>query len=892
MYRLRILSVASVLLPLLLQEARATVITVRQDGTGDYVTISGAVAAASAGDTVEVGPGTYGERIQIGVTLTLQSTQGPESTVLDGENARRLLIFDAGQGTVVSGFKMVDAYTGQRGPAALVRLGASVRISDCVFEGNEAGEEGGAVALRDLGSGLELRDCTFSNNHADLTGGAVAARLAGSLTVSGCSFYQNSCEGVGVVAAITTHAEVQDCLFVGNATDQLTACIRFQSCTGRIENNTFYGNIGGQANAACIVMDLSGGASVYRNIITETSGYGLRYLSSPGFHGCNLFWSNSSGPISGDGLKVDEIIEDPLFCPSGFGDFTISSISPAAPDRSPCDSLIGALPVGCSPPVPGVNVPCPDTVFVEERRETIPLSFEICHSSPQDTVPRCFRWTYSVIGSVPEFTQSDSGSLLVSPGECDTLSVFLDGSNSSSGDTALVTLAVEAPCEDVVHTDTCRTRVIVVEHEVQVSCPDTIFVGAGSDMLDISLTVCNPAARGLSSCYRWRLDSRSDRAGLTNAAEDSLYLAPGECSQATIRLDATNAAAGDTARIDFVAEANCDGPTAVDSCSTVLFLTAPFITLDCPGQTFGNVGADLLAVTFRICNSGPNGGTTCYDWRFESTGSAPGLSDSDSGSVTVPLGECADLEFQIDASEAGVGDTAQARLDVSAPCGSPLASNSCEAVIPFLEPEATVVCSDTALAPAGLGPSRVAYQVCNPAPSGPSRCYHWSYDVSSSVPGLPASGGGTLSLGPGDCSDVFVPLIGNVAQVGDTARVRFRVETPCGDPLAFDSCSTSVLFDTLVCKILDGSAFFYPSQDGRTVYVEPGFDGELLTGFGPANVTGRTDTFCVIAESRGSVNGSYYTPSWNCEEIESGTTFQGRWRRAFPVRWRWGIGTR
>ena len=68
------------------------VISVRQDGTGDFDNLTAAVAAANASDSITVGPGTYAEgaTFSIDMALTILSTDGRDVTTLDGANAYRI----------------------------------------------------------------------------------------------------------------------------------------------------------------------------------------------------------------------------------------------------------------------------------------------------------------------------------------------------------------------------------------------------------------------------------------------------------------------------------------------------------------------------------------------------------------------------------------------------------------------------------------------------------------------------------------------------------------------------------------------------------------------------------------------------------------------------------
>ena len=52
---------------------------------GHHPTIQEAIDAAGNGDTIEVAPDTYTERIDfLGKAITLRSTDGPEVTIIDG----------------------------------------------------------------------------------------------------------------------------------------------------------------------------------------------------------------------------------------------------------------------------------------------------------------------------------------------------------------------------------------------------------------------------------------------------------------------------------------------------------------------------------------------------------------------------------------------------------------------------------------------------------------------------------------------------------------------------------------------------------------------------------------------------------------------------------------
>ena len=65
----------------------------------DYATIQEAMDASVAGDVIEVAPGTYtGSGSQVvdfnGKAVTLRATGSAADTIIDGENARRGILFD------------------------------------------------------------------------------------------------------------------------------------------------------------------------------------------------------------------------------------------------------------------------------------------------------------------------------------------------------------------------------------------------------------------------------------------------------------------------------------------------------------------------------------------------------------------------------------------------------------------------------------------------------------------------------------------------------------------------------------------------------------------------------------------------------------------------------
>lgn len=169
--------------------ASAATLVVDPNGGGDFSTIQSAVEAAAEGDTVLVGPGTYSVAPEFGwppaaivdfgtKNLHVQSTEGPEVTILDGED-------EAVAGTWVDGGQTVEASSlrgftirrCQMGGVHLRSSSATLRdlvIEDCLFDCCG----GGIAAFTEL-EGPTIVDCGETGVlalHPSLGGGPASNR--------------------------------------------------------------------------------------------------------------------------------------------------------------------------------------------------------------------------------------------------------------------------------------------------------------------------------------------------------------------------------------------------------------------------------------------------------------------------------------------------------------------------------------------------------------------------------------------------------------------------------------------------------------------------------------------------------------------------------------------
>lgn len=330
--------------------SHADVLTVRQDGTGQFTTINAAKAIAVGGDVIEVGPGTYHEEIDFSIAVTLVSTHGAAATILDGDDIRRILVFRAGIGSVVDGFTIRNGYHPSSGGGLRVQTGATATVRNCTFEDNYVEFDGGAVICRDSGTNLQLSDCLFLNNRAARHAAGVLVVEDGTATLDRCRFQGNDAPFSGAIA-INTWADltVTNCLVIGN--EGATSGLFVGGGVATVRGNTFYGNAG---DATVLSLSVT---VVERNVFAEEqSGVALALVDNDS-HSCNIFWNNAGGSTDTGELGAGDLEADPLFCDAPAGDFTISINSPAAPAHSACDELIGAYPTNCSigPPPPAVG---------------------------------------------------------------------------------------------------------------------------------------------------------------------------------------------------------------------------------------------------------------------------------------------------------------------------------------------------------------------------------------------------------------------------------------------------------------------------------------------------------------------------------------------------------
>ncbi|HTY89126.1 MAG TPA: choice-of-anchor Q domain-containing protein, partial [Candidatus Acidoferrum sp.] len=263
-------------------------------------TIQDAVDIAVDGDQILTTNGVYANggrvvngsltnRVVIDKAVTVQSVNGPTTTVIDGGGAVRCVSLT--NGASLSGFTLTNGVDNiGNGGGGVWCSSTNAVVTNCVIAGNSAFGGGGAA-------GGTLYHCTLTGNSGVYGGGAEACNLNNCTLVNNGASYGGGADG----------SDLNNCLVVSNTVNATGAGV-FDST---LDNCTVWGNIAsdgtggieGCAAQNCIIFD------------NDPANYrwgSLDYCCTEPFPG------DGSGNFSGDPLLID---------PLG-GNFQLQSNSP------------------------------------------------------------------------------------------------------------------------------------------------------------------------------------------------------------------------------------------------------------------------------------------------------------------------------------------------------------------------------------------------------------------------------------------------------------------------------------------------------------------------------------------------------------------------------------
>jgi len=359
---LRALALAGTLAVAACGPLRAATLRVDQSGGGDHTTIQAALTAAASGDSVLVAAGVYAGPANrdldfTGKAIVLASESGPAQTVIDCERLGRAFRFHTGEtgAAAVIGFTIANGESAERGGGILCE-GASPRIENCVISGCVTGAGsatgyGGGVYCSN--SALALTDCVLTGNTADEGAAMYAADSSPALTR--CRVVANAAvRGGGGIRILRggSGARLTGCTIAGNSAATYGGGIYCCYSAPVITNCTIVGNAASNGGA---VYGYDASPTITNTILAFSTTGAAVYC--PGASAFTITHSCSFGNAGGDhlcGVHHDNVFEDPAFCDTTAGSFTVNECSPCA-GAGAGGADIGAWGIGC--PCGGTGVP-------------------------------------------------------------------------------------------------------------------------------------------------------------------------------------------------------------------------------------------------------------------------------------------------------------------------------------------------------------------------------------------------------------------------------------------------------------------------------------------------------------------------------------------------------
>ncbi len=268
----------------------------------DRETIAAGLAAAAAGDTVEVATGSYyefGLEMKSGVTLRSETGQSDCVKLDVQQQGNALSCIFLKEAATIEGFTI----TGNDGrgdcSSTIYSLFSNLVLSNCVITENTSETRSAGVEIK--GGEALIRNCLFLDNKGGESG-AIMANNNAVVTVEHCTVVGNSCYTWGTC---------------GN--------ILFESASGKIANSI---------------------------IAFNTSGHGINtnYYASLEISDTNVYsnWSGNWGLWIIDQVGVRGNLEcDPLFCDHTNGELALCGDSPCLPQNNSSAELYGAIDESC-----------------------------------------------------------------------------------------------------------------------------------------------------------------------------------------------------------------------------------------------------------------------------------------------------------------------------------------------------------------------------------------------------------------------------------------------------------------------------------------------------------------------------------------------------------------
>jgi parallel beta-helix repeat protein len=354
------------------------------DATPTFTSISSAIAAAAQADVVRVCPGTYRERISyLGKAITIVSTNGPEVTIIDGQQQDSVVTFASGEGpgSVLSGFTIQNGRSGFDTPGfgdgggvriqnaspmitgnvitnnrACDGVGISISFGSPLVQGNvitgntragcSGGIGGGGIKVGGESAAQILDNVISLNVITSGSGGGISLFAAGSPTIRNNIINGNSASGIspcseggGIWIVNRSDAEIVQNLIVGNQAPCGAGIYWLVPSGARgpyLLNNTIANN-DGPSGSAILADGFQARALLVNNLVIAKPGQtallcGVFTPSAPMIRTSDVF---SAGGLAYAGNCTDQtgqdgnISADPVFVDQLMADYHLQAGSPA-----------------------------------------------------------------------------------------------------------------------------------------------------------------------------------------------------------------------------------------------------------------------------------------------------------------------------------------------------------------------------------------------------------------------------------------------------------------------------------------------------------------------------------------------------------------------------------
>ncbi len=293
---------------------------------GHYQGIQDALQAASRGDTVLVGPGTYrlffDNLLISNEDIILRSSAGPEKTVIQGRGSKPVITVAQRSRAVIDGFTITRETESDRipaqGGAIYCSAGSSPVITNNIILNNRA--VFGAGIFCNTQSTPEIRNNLFSGNVADTSGGAIFTEHSRALIAGNRFQYNRAGNSGGALACNRDSSRIYSNIFWHNRADYGGA-ISCDRAAGWIYNNTIVSN--SALKGAGIMVDR--GSVRLLNLIFYDNSRGDLFSKGTGPAGRPQFSDMQEHEFAGVNGNISA---DPMFVDQQAGDFHLRPGSP------------------------------------------------------------------------------------------------------------------------------------------------------------------------------------------------------------------------------------------------------------------------------------------------------------------------------------------------------------------------------------------------------------------------------------------------------------------------------------------------------------------------------------------------------------------------------------